>query len=114
MDGGVRGGTGMKKLGDAVTVTRVYQRRTKYEHRIPRQHYDTRMKVWEAWDIKPRRAIFLGLRTLCNGASEWEDEVGYVFDPDKEGYFKAALVCFSTRENPVYAPVDSIHDEAQP
>lgn len=96
------------KLGDEITVTQVYHRRTKYERR---QHYDTRMKVWEAQPIKPRQAIFLGLRTLCNGSSEWEDEVGYVFDPDKGGHFKAMLVCFSTKENPVYVPFST--DECQ-
>lgn len=94
------------ELGSTITITKVYRRRTRYERRIPRQHYDTRMKVWEAWEIKPRAAIFLGWRTLRNGASEWEDEVGFVFDADS--YFKVALVCFSTRENPVYVPVESV------
>jgi hypothetical protein len=100
------------KLGDTLTITQVYHRHTRYARRIPRQHYDTRLKVWEAWDIKPRQAIFLGWRTLCNGSSEWEDEAGYVFDPDKDGHFRAALVCFSTRENPVYVPAEGL--EATP
>lgn len=96
------------KLGDMLTITQVYQRRTRYERCLSRQQHSTRMRVWEAADIKPRQAIFLGLRTLCNGSSEWENEVGYVFDPDKDGYIKAALVCFSTKENPVYVPVEAM------
>jgi hypothetical protein len=45
---------------------------------------------------------------------DWEDEVGAIFIPDKDGHFKAALVCFSTRENPVYVPVDAIAEAGQP
>jgi hypothetical protein len=89
------------KLGDDLTITQVYRRRTRYD-RSKHGNYDLRMKVWEACEIKPRQAIFLGYRTLRNGSSQWEDEVGYVFD--QEDHFVAMLVCFSTRENPVYVP----------
>ena len=91
------------KLGDILTVTQVYKRRTRYQQNGKRP--DTTLKVWEAWPIKERQAIYLGLRTLCNGVREWEDEVGGIFIPDKDGHFQAMLVCFSTRENPVYVPV---------
>lgn len=94
------------KLGDNLTITQVYRRR---ERRRPGRYQDQVVKVWELWPITPRQAIFLGWRTLCNGTREWEDEVGAIFTPDKDGYFKAALVCFSTRENPVYVPAENDH-----
>ena len=93
------------KLGDEVTITRVYHRRTRYE-RSNHGNYTLRMKVWEAQDITPRQAIFLGYRTLCNGAAEWEDEAGYVFEPSAGGHVRAMLVCLSTKENPVYVPME--------
>lgn len=96
-------------FGDTITVTQVYHRRTRYRHNS-RTMYDDTLKVWEPWTIKPRPAIYLGLRTLSNGVREWEDEVGAIFHP--ETHIKAALVCFSTRENPVYVPIESL--EARP
>ena len=95
------------KLGDALTITQVYKRRDRSRWN-DRTHHAQTLKVWEPWSIKPRQAIFLGWRTLSNGVRHWEDEVGGVFTPDKDGYIKAALVCFSTTENPVYVPVDAL------
>jgi len=91
------------KLGDIVTVTAVYHRRQQ-SHDDGRYTY-TR-KFWDVWNIAPRTAVFLGWRTLSNGRREWEPEVGAVFIPEKDGYIKSALVCFSTKENPVYVPVN--------
>lgn len=93
------------KLGDTVTITQVYRRRQR--SRVIRNNSQT-TKIWEAWPIKPRTAIYLGLRTLSNGVREWEDEVGAIYIPDTDGYIKAALVCFSTKENPVYVPVETL------
>jgi hypothetical protein len=96
-------------LGDTLIITQVYKRR---ERSVPvdgKGHvYHVTRKEWIIWPIKPRGAIFLGWRTLSNGVREWEDEVGAIFIPDKDGYLKAAMVCFSTRENPVYVPVESL------
>lgn len=89
-------------LGDALTITQVYRRCTRYEQ-SERFRRNLRMRVWEVRDIKPRNAIFLGYRTLRNGSSEWEDEAGYIFEP--EAHFRAMLVCFSPHENPVYTPI---------
>lgn len=97
----------MMKFGDNVTVTQVYRRREQTRWNERYSWYDT-LKVWELSAIKPRAAIFLGWRTLSNGVREWEPDVGAVYTPDKDGYIKAALVCFSSRENPVYVPVDGI------
>lgn len=94
-------------LGDTLTITQVYRRRTRSVSNERGSGYHTR-KEWYIWPIKERQAIFLGWRTLSNGVREWEDEVGAIYQPDKDGYIKAALVCFSTRENPVYVPIGSI------
>lgn len=91
------------KLGDTITITQVYKRRTHYRQNDRRP--DTTLKVWETWPIKERQAIFLGWRTLVDGVREWEDEVGGIFIPER--HFRAALVCFSTRENPVYVPIEA-------
>jgi hypothetical protein len=100
------------KLGDEITITQVYHRRERTRWNERSQHHET-LKVWEPWTVKPRPAIFLGWRTLVNGVREWYDpEVGNIFIPDKDGYIKAALVCFSTRENPVYAPVDNLEPQS--
>jgi hypothetical protein len=60
------------------------------------------VKEWIYWPIKPRKGIFLGSRTLWNGTRSWEGEVGNIFEPEE--HIKAALVCLSTWENPVYVP----------
>lgn len=90
------------KLGDALTVTQVYRRRTRYR---PSAHgsWNVTIKVWETEQINPRAGIYLGTRTIWNGTRTWEDEVGNIFEPEE--HIKAALVCFSTHENPVYVPV---------
>lgn len=93
------------KLGDDLTVDRVYRRCTRYrtsEH----GSWNVTLKVWEATSIEPRVGIYLGQRTLWNGTRTWEDEVGNVFEPEE--HIKALLVCFSTHENPVYVPIDVI------
>jgi hypothetical protein len=95
------------KLGDVVTITRVYRRREHSRWNEKARCHET-VKAWEPWQVKERRAIFLGWRTLSNGIREWEPEAGAIFTP--ESYIKAALVCFSTKENPVYVPVDGCRE----
>lgn len=68
---------------------------------------DPKATILKFWETKlfpnnkgRRKGIFLGVRYLQNGLREFDD--GYIFIP--ESYIKAALVCFSKRENPVYVP----------
>lgn len=96
----------MMKFGKTVNVCRVYERRMRYRSNVGRPA--DRVKEWQVVDVAPREAIYLGERTLANGTTDWWAEEGITFTPDKEGYFRAALVCFSAHENPVYAPLDSI------
>lgn len=91
------------QLGDKVIVTQVYHRYTRSRPSIYGS-WNVTLKVWEVMPIKPRIAIYLGKRTIWNGTHTWDDEVGNVFEPEE--HITAALVCFSTRENPVYVPID--------
>lgn len=88
------------KLGDTVTCTAILKRRGRALRGWSAE------KFWENCTIQPRRAVFLGLRTLSNGRRDVEDEVGYIYEPRE--YFSAALVCFSARENPVYVPLAAL------
>lgn len=87
-------------LGDMVTCTAILRRRQRALRGWSAE------KFWESCTIEPRQAVFLGLRTLSNGRRDVEDEVGYVYEPRE--YFQVALVVFSARENPVYAPLAAL------
>ena len=96
------------KFGDKITVTSVLRRST--EHRL-KKHYNgversQRYKIWKEVPITKRSGLLIGFRTLSNGFTFWEHDVGYIFEKDKN--FKAALVVFSERENPRFVPVSSI------
>lgn len=97
-------------FGASVTVTATLRRR-EHTKRDPngRNRY---IKEWARSDDsflnqKMKKAgIFLGYRTLSNGETEYLGEDGASYSPDN--YFRAALVCLSPRENPVYVPLDAI------
>jgi len=93
------------KLGDRVTCIAVLWRRTRYP--------DSGRRQWKYWDTKlitPREGIYIGTRTLFNGEREYiGSEEGVAFYPRE--HFRAALVVFSERENPVLVPIDGL--EAQ-
>lgn len=85
------------KLGESIVFNR----------KLVRITYRNGEKEWDTIDIKERRGIFLGYRTLSNGYREYDsEEVGYVYYPRE--YIKAALVAFSVRMNPIYVPADCI------
>jgi len=95
----------MMKLGDKVICTAVLKRRTQT---IRGWHMK---KFWEPRAIKPRGGVYIGLRHLANGERWIEDEVGYVFETKER--LRAALVVFSTRENPVLVPLDAMQEVAE-
>jgi len=64
-------------------------------------------KYWKIHDLENnRKGIFLGYRTLSNGISIYSYDEGVSFEPRE--YFKAALVCLSERENPIYVALEQI------
>jgi len=67
-------------------------------------------RKWERVNFsEPRKAIYIGYRTLANG--HVEDLSGYGNEWVPTEYVKAALVIFNERENPVYAFFEDIETE---
>jgi len=91
------------KFGNEVTVSAVFKRRTKGQN-MP----DTVYKYWEKVRIKTRSGLFLGIRTISNGARDYDPDYGCVYRAKE--YIKAALVVFSEREKPVYAPMENVEE----
>jgi hypothetical protein len=93
----------LPKFGEKVNVTGKLQR--SWTHKADRHFPQTAsMKLWRIWEAKPitqREGIVIGFRTLYNGIKDWiGEEEGYCFIQME--HFKAALVVFNERENPVY------------
>ena len=87
------------QFGDQVLCTAVYKRKTKD------RQYSHHRKEWHRDDTAPRSGRFLGWRTLSDGRTTWDDD-SMQFEP--ETHFRAALVCFNARTNPLYVPEDAI------
>lgn len=98
----------MPSFGATVTVSITLVRRYRSELSPGRfgGTYNKQRKLWEEKAITPRSGILIGYRNLSNGTREWESEVGYIYTPEE--HFRAALVVFSDRENPVYAPISAL------
>jgi hypothetical protein len=98
------------KFGDRVRVKSVLRRSTEYRKRknYSGREREQRYKLWKETPISERSGILIGFRTLINGFTFWENDVGYIFDGNER--FKAALVVFSEKENPVFVPLSSISD----
>jgi len=57
-------------------------------------------KFWRDKEIEQREGICIGFRTLSEGSRHYDSEYGWEYRATN--YFRAALVVFSERENPVY------------
>lgn len=97
-------------FGCIVRCSKILKRRTTYKEFPSKieglRNTRRRWKYWDEVQGSVKEGIFLGYRTLHNGTSEWESEVGYIFDSHES--FKAALVCPSDKKNPVYVPLHAI------
>lgn len=98
-------GETMFKFGEELLVTAILKRRSK-TIKNPPYYAPLIEKYWEAKTISPRKGLFLGTRTLAKGRREFNHDEGYSFKPTS--HCKAALIIFSERENPVYAPLDAL------
>ena len=65
-----------------------------------------RWKFWDSITFCCQGAVFLGWRTLHNGPTFYEDYGCWVFCPKET--FRAALVAFSEKHNPVYVTTESV------
>lgn len=88
------------EFGSRISFTHSYKRRWSSEGR----HHSGR-KHWQRTD-NVGDGIFLGQRTLADGRSYYEEDYGYIFEPDS--HFRAALVCPGPNLNPIYVPLDAI------
>jgi hypothetical protein len=87
-------------LGQQITIASVLKRMTKYS--TPDEYgRSKRLKVWENIPLeKPNTAIVVGVRTLSNGYTDWDREIGNIYNPAK--YFKALLVVSTLSSAPYY------------
>ena len=88
------------KLGQSVAV-----QGKKLVRRLRRKDGED-FKVWEETPFALSSAIFLGYRYLKNGHLTYSYEEGCLFHEHER--FKAALVCYSVNENPIYVMADDI------
>lgn len=98
------------KLGEWRIITNVAYRRV--EHR---ENYGRRIKVWRSlnFTMKPFSAMYIGYRTVADGETQWEDEVGYIFIP--HSHREIWLFVQKPREKPVYVfPEDTRLEEIAP
>lgn len=112
-------GENLQKMGGKV-MNKLYGTRVKFTERLRRVE-GNKERTWPSgrttsvsakeWVARPYcgEGIFLGTRCLKNGYREWENDVGWVFTPEK--HFIAALVSPGPTENPVYIPLDNIIKE---
>ena len=101
-------GVVMPKFGDSVSVNIILERSHKVKIRNGSKGgtFRAQCKFWREKAIATRVGILIGYRNLSNGTREWEGDVGYIYSPDE--HFRAALVVFSERENPVYVPLSGL------
>ena len=85
-------------LGQKITVTSVLKRKTIYS--TPNEYgRSKRLKVWEQEPIKQSKdAIIVGVRNLSNGDTDYDSEVGYMYNPTE--YLKALLVVSNLNNAP--------------
>lgn len=87
-------------LGQQITVDFVLKRKTKYS--TPNEYgRSKRLKVWEKVPLKKSKtAIIVGLRNLSNGNTDYDGDVGYMYNPTE--YFRALLVVSNLNKAPYF------------
>lgn len=88
-------------FGDRVKVTATLVRRQQYVKA------GVTRKFWKSETLPaPRTGLLIGWRTISDGERMYEDEVGYVYEPQERQ--RAALVVFNERARPVLVPIDAL------
>jgi hypothetical protein len=90
------------EFGKKVTCREVLERKGDHS-KLPTYKY------WMSRPIEKRDGIFLGLRTLSDGTTSYDYEEGTRYKP--KHYIKAAVVCFSEKESPVYVPIEALRED---
>jgi hypothetical protein len=91
------------KFGDVVIIT----------HKLKRTDEQRCSDWWKVWVVRkfkvPKTGILIGLRTLANGITYYEEDSGRLFVPKE--YVRAALVALSIRTKPVLVLLDAVENE---
>ena len=83
-------------LGDKYKASKKLVRRTKYIKGIV---FNQRYKYWDVQKIN-QEVLIIGIRTLSNGTTTWDDEAGNLYEPTD--YFQALLVVSDLHKKPFY------------
>lgn len=83
-------------LGDKYKASKKLVRRTKYIKGIV---FNQRYKYWDVQKIN-QEVLIIGIRTLSNGTTMWDDEAGNLYEPTD--YFQALLVVSDLHKKPFY------------
>lgn len=91
-------------LGQRIVFNQRLVRRTYYNYRA--NGYRERMKRWDITPMaEPKEGIIVGIRTLSNGTTDYDNESGHMYDPKE--HFRAILVYTSVTRKPVYVPINN-------
>lgn len=94
------------ELGSDLTVTVYYKRITKFIDNG--SGWRTRMKIWNEVTLKePKTVKIIGIRTLSNGKTDYDSDVGHMYDPKQ--FFQAILVVESLSRKPFYVPATQFY-----
>lgn len=92
------------KIGEQVEIDCCYIRHTRGKLRANTTSYPIRYKEWVELNLGfPKIVTLVGIRTLSNGFTEHDPDVGYMYDSDMT--FKAALVVDTIHTKPYPVPL---------
>jgi hypothetical protein len=91
------------KLGEKIVVEKYYKR-VKY-HEDNGHGWQQRMKEWRETAMRPTVGVIVGVRTVSNGRTDYEDDAGYIYSPKK--FFRAILVSTSLYRLPILVPFET-------
>lgn len=91
--------TKIMEFGQKITINHKLKRIVKYNGA---QNDD---KIWVKEAIEETEAIVIGIRTLSEGYRAYEEDMGFLYYPQK--YIKALLVATDIRRNPFYVTFEN-------
>ena len=109
------------KVGDKIKIKARFVRYVVHK-KIEDTRYPgetSRWKIWKQRDSNtedgiflPQDGIFLGYRTLSNGRTSFDGDVGWIYEPKE--YIKAyRVILLDGKTNPFYAPAEAVSNNNQ-
>lgn len=90
------------KVGDKITVLKRYVRKTELR-RDRNDIFQGRWKIWVEKEIAPVDCFIIGIRTISNGRTESDPEVGTMYEARE--HMKAILVVRTLYSKPFLIPL---------